>query len=116
MNVIENTLELHPAVAPVKRLIEQPHLLPHSAAGCSSFSPWSARQGGASRRRNAAAGRRGAAAHSTTEQLPGRYGSLPETAGKRRSTQADASGMARAAESPAQITPPNRGLFTHRFC
>jgi hypothetical protein len=116
MNVIENTLEVHPAATPMKVLMKQLHLLPHSAAGCSSFSPWSARQGGASRRRNAAAGRREAAAHFTTEQLPGRCGSLPETAGKRRSTQPDACGMAPKPQAPGQITAPNRGLFTHKFC
>ena len=55
LDVIENTLEVQPAVAPEKGLCRPPHLLPNSAAGCSSFSRWSARQGGASRRRNAAA-------------------------------------------------------------
>ena len=55
LDVIVNTLEMHPAVAPAKGLTKQPHLLSNSAPGCSSFSHWSARQGGASRRRHAAA-------------------------------------------------------------
>ncbi len=54
LDAIENTLEVHPAVAPAKGLSKQPHLLPKSAAGCS-FLSLPARQGGASRRRNAAA-------------------------------------------------------------
>jgi len=54
LDTIENTLEMHPAVAPAKGLSKQPHLYrvtPQDA----SFSPWPARQGGASRRRKAAA-------------------------------------------------------------
>jgi len=43
LDVIENTLEVHPAVAPEKGLFQQPHLVPKSAAGCSSLS-WPARR------------------------------------------------------------------------
>ena len=45
--MIENTLDVHPAVVPAKGLTKQPHLLSNSAPGCSSFSHRSARQGGA---------------------------------------------------------------------
>ena len=43
LDAIENTLEVHPAVAPDETRSKQPHLLPKSAAGCSSLS-WPARR------------------------------------------------------------------------
>jgi hypothetical protein len=43
LDAVDNTLELHPAVAPAKGLTKQPHLRPKSAAGCSSLS-WPARR------------------------------------------------------------------------
>jgi hypothetical protein len=54
LDAVENTLEVHPAVAPAKGLTQQPHLY-RATPQDASFSPWPARQGGASRRRTAAA-------------------------------------------------------------
>jgi hypothetical protein len=47
LDAVENTLEMHPAGAPAKGLTQQPHLY-RTTPQDASFSPWPARQGGAS--------------------------------------------------------------------
>ena len=118
LDVIENTLETHPAMAPEKGLLEQPLLLPNSAAGCISFSPWSARQGGASRRRNAAACRMppqsGGRSHVHAAGRSVR--SLLKASASRRLPQADACAMAHKPRGPGQSHAAKVGLSTHTFC
>ena len=116
LDVIENTSEVHPAVAPEKGLSQQSHLLPNSAAGCSFFFPWPARQCGASRRRNAAAGRREAAAARIPMLPPGAVPPLPKASATHRQPQADACAMARKPREPGQSPAAKLGLSTHTSC
>jgi len=116
LDAVENTLEMHPAVAPAKGLSKQPHLY-RTTPQDASFSPWPARQGGASRRRNAAARRlplRSDGPHQAAEALTRRLRSLKPrcAAGLQHWTittqpPAPLQGRAEAYSEP---------VVTHRFC
>ena len=119
MDVIENSLEVHPAVAPERTRSKQPHLLPNSAAGCLSFSPWSARQGGASRRRNAAACR--LPIHATGSQPLHRSAlttapARPSPSRALRWPQADARVSVPELRGHGQRFATQTGASTHEFC
>ena len=116
LDPVENTLEMHPAVAPAKGLTKQPHLY-RTTPQDASFSPRTARQGGASRRR-----------HAAVRRLPPRRGwphqaadaatPCPRSAATRRTEGSPRCAMTTRLPAPLgnRAKTCSEPVLTHRFC